>query len=399
MKHLIAFSTIFFFGISFAFTQNETCNCKADLDFIVSKLKKMPSYKKQIKGDKKENFETVYKMLSLQMKQPIAIEACFKLLLKQTNLINDNHLSLSIKQPFLDINSNTRKIGFNHPETDRNIEDLKNELSQKKTNSIEGIYNYSTSLKVGIYYDDNKNQYIGVILESNLKQWEIGDISFYAYKTINNKYNIYHYKLENKTPRLLKSLTFENGRLWSYKKKGTSDVEFIKKNQKSFTFKQLNENTQYLYFANFSNSKKKDLLAFYEETKNKLTAKNIIVDLRSNTGGNKKYSDPFIKLLKHKNVYILTNAFTASNGEQFTLKLKKLKHATHLGQTTFGVIAYGLNYGRSYTTPSKYFSVTPTDMNFHKYFQYESIGIKPDITLDFKTDWIRQTLDIISENK
>ncbi|WP_289045705.1 S41 family peptidase [uncultured Olleya sp.] len=394
MKHIIAFSILFFFGVTLVFTQNETCNCKVDLDFIVSKLKKMPSYKKQIKGDKKEKFEAVYKLLSLQMKQPLAIENCFKLLLKQTNLINDNHLSLSIKQPFLDKESDTNNIIFNHPKTNRNIDELKNELDQKKTNSIEGIYNYTKSLKVGVYYDLNKNRFTGVILESKLKHWKIGEISFYANQVKNNKYNIYHYKLETKTPRLLKNLTFENGRLWSYKKKGTSNVEFPKKNQEAYEFKQLGKDIQYLYFANFSNSKKKELIAFYEVVKNKLTAKNILVDLRSNTGGNKKYSDPFIKLLKHKNVFILTNAYTASNAEQFILKLKKLKHANHLGQTTFGTIAYGLNYGKSYTTPSNYFSITPTDMNFHEYYQFESRGVTPDIKLNFETDWIDQTVKL-----
>ena len=89
--------------------------------------------------------------------------------------------------------------------------------------------------------------------------------------------------------------------------------------------------------------------------KTKLTAKNVIVDLRSNGGGNSKLSDPFLKLLKKKNVYIITNCFAGSNGEQFTLKLKALKNAKHLGQTTSGIIAYGMNYGYNYNTPSSTF--------------------------------------------
>jgi C-terminal processing protease CtpA/Prc len=99
--------------------------------------------------------------------------------------------------------------------------------------------------------------------------------------------------------------------------------------------------------------------------------------------------------LKNKNVYILTNAFTGSNGEQFTLKLLKNKNAKHLGQTTFGVIAYGMNYGYDYNTPSGHFEITPTDMNYHKYIQYEGKGIIPEIVLGFDRDWIEQTLEII----
>jgi len=136
-------------------------------------------------------------------------------------------------------------------------------------------------------------------------------------------------------------------------------------------FKTINEDTQYLYFKTFGNSKKKALVEFYNNTKDKITAKNVIVDLRSNSGGNKKFSDPFLKLLKDKNVYVITNCFAGSNGEQFTLKLLKNKNAKHLGQTTRGIIAYGMNYGYKYKTPSGYFNLTPTDMNFHKYIAYE----------------------------
>ncbi|WP_439151304.1 S41 family peptidase [Winogradskyella sp.] len=126
-----------------------------------------------------------------------------------------------------------------------------------------------------------------------------------------------------------------------------------------------------------------------------MTAKNIIVDLRSNSGGNSKYSDPFLKVLKNKNVYVITNCFAGSNGEQFTLKLLKNKKATHLGQKTRGIIAYGKNYGYNFNTPSGHFSITPTDMNFHEYIEYEGKGITPDITLNFDSDWIEQTIEII----
>ena len=130
-----------------------------------------------------------------------------------------------------------------------------------------------------------------------------------------------------------------------------------------------------------------------------MTAKNIIVDLRSNSGGNKKYSDPFLKVLKNKNVYIITNCFTGSNGEQFTLKLLKNKNAKHLGQTTRGIISYGKNYGYYYNSPSGHFTITPTDMNFHRYIDYEGKGITPEIPLDFDRDWIEQTLEIIEKDK
>ena len=43
--------------------------------------------------------------------------------------------------------------------------------------------------------------------------------------------------------------------------------------------------------------------------------------------------------------------------------------------------------------------MTPTDMNFHKYIAYEGKGIVPEVRLDFKKDWIEQTLEIIEQVK
>lgn len=369
----------------------------------------MPSYKKQIKGEKAEEFESLYLDLSSKLNTPISIESCYKMLLQPLALINDIHASLKVNTKFLPqaIREDSEQLKTfktserfkTHPNSDKDVSLLKAELEKKAASEKEGIYFLGKNEKIGIYYDTNKKDFIGVLLESNLKHWELGEIRFYLKHTNANKYNMYFYDIDTRTPRLVESLSFENGRIWRYKKQGnTFNNELLCEKIEVATFKQINENTQYLYFATFSNNKRKELKAFIEDTKFKLTAENIIVDLRSNSGGNSKYSDPFLKLLKHKNVYVITNCFTSSNGEQFTSKLLRNKKARHLGQTTRGIIAYGKNYGYSYNTPTGHFEITPTDMNFHKYITYEGKGIIPEIQLDFERDWIVQTLEIINSN-
>ena len=409
MKNLALVTATLLISTVGSFAQSQTCDCKSDLDFVVEKIKKMPSYKKQIKGEKKDAFDATYQKNSAKMQNPISIEACYKMLLEQMLFVNDSHASLQVstdvlpEEVFMDDNKfsefEASDVFINHPKTDRKIQELKAELSQKHPEGLEGIYNYGENEKIGFYYADNKKDLIGVVLETNLKQWEVGEIRCYATHTNANKYNLYYYKADTRTPAYLKSLSFENGRLWSYKKVGnTNNFEFVINQKELTSFKQLNDDTQYIYFKSFSNRKGKALKQFFEDTKDKLTAKSIIVDLRSNSGGNSKYSDVFLKLLKNKNVYVLTNCFTGSNGEQFTLKLLKNKKAKHLGQTTFGVIAYGMNYGYNYNTPSGHFNISPTDMNFHEYIAYEGKGITPEIPLDFNRDWIAQTLDIIESD-
>jgi hypothetical protein len=391
MKKTALILAFILFSTVSIFAQSETCDCKADLDFLVEKLKKMPSYKKQIKGGKSIEFLNTYERLYAKMQQPILVEDCYKLLLEQMIIVNDVHASLQVSKSYSSVDDNYR-----HPKTSYDISELKEELSQKDLGDLEGIYNYKKKERIGIYYSENKKDLIGVVLETELNQWEAGEIRFYATKSTENKYNFYYYNVDTKTPGFVKSLSFENGRMWSYKKEGNSfDYEFADNDVKVAEFKQINEDTQYLYFKTFGNSKKKELIQFYNNTKDKISAKNIIIDLRSNSGGNKKFSDPFLKLLKDKNVYIITNCFAGSNGEQFTLKLLKNKNAKHLGQTSRGIIAYGMNYGYNYKTPSGYFNMTPTDMNFHKYIEFEGKGIAPEIPLDFHRDWIEQTLEII----
>ncbi|MGB1308307.1 MAG: S41 family peptidase [Oceanihabitans sp.] len=409
MRNLLLLSFALFVTNTSVFSQSETCDCKTDLDFIVEKMQKMQSYKKQIKGEKLVAFNANYKMLAAKMKQPILVEDCYKMLLQQMLLVNDSHASLSFVSKYLpkedakDLNKvnafkATNKFK-NHPKTTRELTKLEQELSNKTSEELEGIYNFNNSQKIGIYYSENKKDLIGVVLSSTLNQWESGEIIFKATHTNGIKYNLYYYHPITRTPKLVKSISFENGRIWAYKKEGnTANEELPIKNQSNWEFKQLTPDTQYMYFGNFSSfskSNKKAFKDFYAKMKKELNAKNVIVDLRSNAGGSSKLSDPFLKLLKNKNVYILTNCFAGSNGEQFTIKLKNLKNAKHLGQTTRGIVAYGMNYGYNYNTPSGIFNMVPTDMNFHEYIAFEGKGVSPEYPLDFNVDWIEQTLQMI----
>lgn len=413
MKNLITFSLVFLFTFTSAFSQYETCDCKADLDFLVDKMKRMPSYKKQIKGDKLIEFQNTYTELSSKMTStPISVTDCFRMLHQQLMVVTDLHASIisndtylsednyydeSSQQEFLKSETFTK-----HPRTTLNLLDLENDLKNKPENDIEGIYNHGQQNVVGIYKSD-ENTIVGVVLSSDIKLWEPGQVKFIAKKNEFEKYDMFSYHNRSRKLLMLKNLTFENGRLWGYKKVGNdNNFDTSIKNKSNWDFKQINADVQYVYFGSFGNSSKnkKAFKDFYEKHKKTFNAKHIIVDLRSNGGGNKKLSDPFIKLFKKSKakIYTITNCYTGSNSEQFTAKLKQIKGTTHLGQTTYGVIAYGINYGTSYDTPSGHFSVLPTDMNFHDYYKYEGKGVSPDIKLDFDKDWIEQTLELIEND-
>jgi C-terminal processing protease CtpA/Prc len=90
---------------------------------------------------------------------------------------------------------------------------------------------------------------------------------------------------------------------------------------------------------------------------------------------------------------VLANYYTASNAEQFIVKLKLLKkNIVILGDRTAGVITYGHNYGKFLETPSKLFKLQFTDMddNWKTYIKYEIVGIEPDIYLENTSNWVAQ---------
>ncbi|MGJ8666074.1 MAG: hypothetical protein ACSHW7_06900 [Patiriisocius sp.] len=395
--------------------QLQTCDCKKDLDYTVEILKKTASYKDQIKGKKETLFNETYQNLSSQMSNPLPLEACFKLLLKQKQLILDLHQGIFFKTEMLSaeiLKDSTSLKDFKNqsyykslPRFSKNLEELEKVLAQKPESSLEGIYKYGEIQKIGIYETENPNVYAGVIIENTLPQWEIGMIKFYATNTTANKYDFYIYNDQTLSPSVVPSLTFDNGRIWNYKAIGNENNFELSQNEEKWLFKQLTEKIQYVAFKDFSaysTENRNAAKTFLKEHKKSFTAPYLIVDLRNNSGGSKYLSDKFLKPFEKSGatIYVITNSFTGSNGEQFASKISKIENSLHVGQTTFGILAYGIDDAPEGFTPSGNFYVQGTNMDFgNEYLKYEGRGIEPQIKLDFKTDWINQIETLINQNQ
>jgi C-terminal processing protease CtpA/Prc len=144
--------------------------------------------------------------------------------------------------------------------------------------------------------------------------------------------------------------------------------------------------------------------SFYDLIKDSLKAKNLIVDLRNNTGGAEKVSNKFLTLLrgyaKSGKIYVLMNNGTMSRGEIFILQLKKIKGVKTFGQSTRGTLAYGSNFGKRERLPGGKFEVYLTDMKDKaNYFQYEGYGVNPEIVLDNDANWISKLIKKINEEQ
>ena len=406
----VIFST-FAFAKAYAQPSKNTCDCLKDLSFVDEQIREMTSFKKQVKGQKTAQYESLYNSLRKQVSTQTPISECFSKLNELLSFVNDKHAHIRHMKSFIKSDSLVDDLAIekyresnifkNHPTFDGELSTITTQLQSKPFESLEGIYKRDDKLTIGIYKKDII--YEGVVLASDLKTWTPGQIMLTIIPNGKDMYDVATSNMPGGKLYYIRALLHYNGTLWNLVKENSSQAGELKENQSDWEFKQLTEDTQYVYMGTFSNKSEKveAFNTFYEETKDKFTAKNIIVDLRNNNGGNNKYSDPFYKIFKKNkmNVYVITNFWTGSNGEQFTLKLRKLKNTKHLGQRTYGALAYGSNYGNLFETPSGNFAIYPTDMNFHKFIEHEYVGVQPEIKLEFDSDWIDQTLDIIENDR
>jgi hypothetical protein len=322
--------------------------------------------------------------------------------------IKDNHLGFYQVDGTKPVNS--------PPVFNGNIDSLKSALMKKPLDAVEGIYYYDRFYSVGLYKSD-VGEYKGVVLDSQVGNWKKGEIAIHLYEFEPNLYKaiyahpkfkfLLHYPIEKFINNSLINSYFYSSISESVYCKVLNQTDYSKlsNTSKSFVFKDLNNDTQYMLIKNFSAGavKMKESESFRDSIKNFLVKPNLFVDLRDNEGGAYSVAEIFLKLIQpyfvNGRVYVLINSGTISQGEIFTLLLKQLENVKILGQTTKGMLAYGSNYGKREKLPSQNFEIYITDLaTDERLLPYENHGVKPDIFLSTSKDWIEQTLELIKKD-
>ncbi|MBO6662838.1 MULTISPECIES: S41 family peptidase [Roseivirga] len=410
MKKLL--TLIALFTITLSLQSQSECDCKPELDFVYEQMQDISSFKDQIKGDRRDEFEQTYQSLRTQMSGSMTLSDCFWQLNQLMSLVNDKHAEIFGKKPGFEaeriydsafIEAYRASDNFiNFPKINRDLDELQTYLKTKAVDDIEGIYNIGSKMKMGVYRVNETDSLVGVILSSELGIWEPGHIYAYIKETDRPAhYDMAVYGQTRKNLMYAKAQFFDNGMLLSnvIKEDFGKSYSLIQKNQEEgYQLAYVADDVQYVWLTSFSRTKmaqKRD--ALIEQINNELKASNLIIDLRNNGGGADKISLPILKALKKKSVsiYVITNFYTGSNAEMTTVRLKEKFDAIQLGQRTYGAISYGSNYGKTYHSPSGLFSFYPTDMRQKQFIDYEEVGVEPDVQLTQEKDWIEQTLEFI----
>ena len=402
MRTLFTFLTILISSLSFG--QNSKTDFLRDLDFVYENLKNTTSYKTQ--KNKQKNVTSKYNELKKQTSNLSVIESYLKLY-ELVDEITDYHNDIygnsetfsynDLKDDaFLNKIKTSSDYNF-YPKSKMNLDSLETELSKRKSSDYEGIYYHQNYFKIAIVKRPD-NLLEGIILETKIPSWERGETMLYFLPKQDNRFRIFGGKFIDKN--LFSSIDcFVNGEFKTSKwHKKIPEINYYNASfpDQKFVFKNLNDSFIYVKVGSFDSSNEgiKDATNFYNEISEKLTTKNLIVDLRNNNGGGDKSSTQFYKLFKKFNgkIYVLVNFYTVSNAEQFAVKMKKHKNVVISGDNTRGMITYGRNYNEDKETPSQNFRIYFSDLkdNWKQYLKYEETGLKPEIYLTSDKDWIEQ---------
>jgi hypothetical protein len=406
--HIFLYIILLFFPY-ISFSQNRL----NDLTILKDIIKKTPSFKSQIKGQRKKEFDELYEKLTSKVDEENTALQHFEILSELVGQINDNHFVLQYipdtsfdwkrySDKFYVSNFLKKDYLLNHPKVIINIDSLELSLKNKQANEVEGIYYFQSSSHKIAVFKVNDSVYNGMILESLYPIWEKGDLCFILKEKSPNYFHSINYLLSQKTLQFNKNEKYQSGELIGYnisKTIKTYSYPFIPDSLKKFYSYKINSKTRYVRLGDFmvNPSNRKRSLSFFNELKSSMNEKVIFLDLRDNNGGSFVISQPFLNLFrrysKKNEIKVLINRNTISNSEQFVIRLKKYKNVTLFGEDTRGMITYGSNYGRQVPLKSKGLFVYPTDMRgLKKDLQYETIGISPNIYLNKDSDWIEQIL-------
>lgn len=96
-----------------------------------------------------------------------------------------------------------------------------------------------------------------------------------------------------------------------------------------------------------------------------------------------------------KSVAIIQNQYCASSCETLLFWAKQSKRTILLGENSGGYVGYGENGALS--TPCYNYRLTCTMTRYKEQRKYEAKGISPDYQLKYTSDWIEQTIKILSK--
>ena len=388
-------------GISNAQINNK---CAENIDFLIATLEeKSPSYKYLIKDKNqfKKQIDSI-KKISIDDKNQYNCKIYLEKIMRS---IQDGHLQVLAKNNYV-YNDSVSVNNFLKSEKFNSLPKINiDSISENK--KPEDIYNSLTNdIEISIIQNSD-NSFNGYVKNSKSKFWKKGELIL-KYTKEKNYYEGVSYNIL-KDPKYFKTQTFEElAKNFNISKFSKEDCQIFNESKEKLSFKIIENEILYVSIRSFSNLTKvenNEFVDFFENSvlPNFVKYKNIIFDVRDNSGGAMAYESLLSGIKKNKdvkNILVLQNRNTASAAELFILHLGELKNITTIGENTKGMVSFRHIYqapfpNNNYTIflPIKIF-----DKNYKDLLRYEYVGIEPNIKLPENENWLSKAIDLMNKN-
>jgi len=287
------------------------CNCADNMDYTITQIKNnYVGYQDKTQGRRRE-FNEFTKRLSNKANKENNTSKCLYLINLWLSFFDDKHIRIDITHNSDDA---VRSI-FSTSDTVRfEIKDFKLALQKQKFfDKIEGIWqNPSGSMEMGITRLDKKNEFVGFILRYDSVYWMPKQVRM-TVKKQKTKYQTFWYNGDHASFSNLVATVDQNsiqlggiGKLYKVYPTDTAKHHSVirKDNQKTIDFRLLDNETGILVLKSFQIKHKKTIDSLLISNEHILKSlKNLIIDLRNNTGG---LNPSFEKVIP----YLYTNPIT-----------------------------------------------------------------------------------------
>ena len=314
---------ILIFLMTTKFAQSQDCNCQKDFEFVVNYYEEnLPGFMDNVNDNNIEDYNKFKKTLFNLSKNYCNDEnLCYKTLLVYVEFFKDNHSSIYTNNSIrVDERKKKEVKQFLNSNLFINREIIEN-INSNTTNPIQEIENiYQTKdADYTVSIVKNKNEfrdYVGVIIDSKTPLWKKGQVKFELKKVKENTYDMFTYMRDHslrysKNVKLIKGILNDNWYNVNLEEKKSYNIDVA---NRELTFKEIDEEINYMYIPTFDGNWYSKISKFYEKHNATIIAKPyLIIDVRNNGGGSDACVSPILD-------YIYTNPFQSDQVDVYATK-------------------------------------------------------------------------------
>lgn len=275
----------------------EKCNCSLLMKETIQKVSTIyAGFDDKVTSATRPEYNKLVTAVSIEASSIDNERKCFETIEKYTNWFKDHHLGA-----WFGIQSSAANI----PKV--LLSEVTNANSLKSRDELEGIWSTADkSEQYSIIKDKSlANKYVAVTIRSSDSAWVPGmvKVEFYNYDSSQKLYRGMYY--QKNFSGVLNGFTVNNnkidhwfGHAWYRNDKDSNLGDAKSESEEAVIFKALNKDFVYLKLGQFNQTQVDKLDSLLRANKAIIqNTKNLILDLRGNTGGNSSSSEEMIKLI------------------------------------------------------------------------------------------------------